>query len=324
MKRLFFIIAFAITVSISFSQTHLNNPVLNANFPDPTIIRVGDKYFAYATNGGINGKNYNIPVASSTDLQNWNIEGDALPQKPSWATKDFWAPHVLFDKKIDKYVLFYSGEQGENTGKCIGVAFSDKPEGPFIDKGSPLISGEGFINIDPFAFVDPESGRKLLYWGSGHQPIKVQELNEDWRAFKAGSKPQPLINTDEEKKYDRLVEGAWVDYHKGKYYLYYSGDNCCGENANYAVLVARAKKATGPFRRLGEHNGSGNSVILEKNDSWLALGHNSIFRDKQGKVYIAYHAIPLDKQTNKAKNSDRVMLIRPIKYKDGWPVVIDN
>ncbi len=25
------------------------------------------------------------------------------------------------------------------------------------------------------------------------------------------------------------------------------GDNCCGEGAHYAVMVARAKKATGPF-----------------------------------------------------------------------------
>jgi arabinan endo-1,5-alpha-L-arabinosidase len=322
MKNLFFVIVFILINAFSFAQVQISNPVLNENFPDPTIIRIGNKYFAYATNGTINGKSYNIPIASSSDLQNWIIVGDALPEKPVWATKDFWAPHVLFDKKLNKYVLFYSGEKGRNTGKCIGVAFADRPEGPFKDKGSPLICGEGFINIDPFAFVDPESGRKLLYWGSAHQPIKVQELNDDWCSFKEATQPQPLVYTDQEKKYDHLIEGSWVDYHKGKYYLFYSGDNCCGEGAHYAVMVARADKATGPFKRLGEKRKKRSSVILEKNDNWLAPGHNSIVRDEHGKTYIAYHAIPIDKQTGNAKSSRRVMLISPIQYKKGWPVVI--
>jgi len=322
MKNIFFAVAFIVINIPGFAQIKITNPVLNENFPDPTIIRIGNKYFAYATNGSINGKSYNIPIASSTDLQNWTIVGDALPEKPVWATKDFWAPHVLFDKKLNKYVLFYSGEKGRNTGKCIGVAFSDRPEGPFKDKGSPLICGEGFINIDPFAFIDPKSGRKLLYWGSAHQPLKVQELNDDWCGFKAATQPKPLIYTDQEKKYDHLVEGSWLDYHKGRYYLFYSGDNCCGDGAHYAVMVARAKKPTGPFKRLGEKKNKESSVILERNDSWLAPGHNSIVRDEKGNAYIAYHAIPVESQTGKAKSSARVMLINPVQYKKGWPVVI--
>jgi len=300
----------------------ISNPVLRVNFPDPTVIRVGENYYAYATNGRINNKQYNIPVAVSADLLNWKVVGDALPQKPAWATKDFWAPHILFDRKIKKYVMFYSGELGANTGKCIGVAFSDEPTGPFLDSGAPIISGSGFVNIDPFAFIDPKSGKKLLYWGSAEEPIKVQELSDDWKSFLPGSSPKNLISTSQEKKYDRLVEGAWVDYVNGTYYLYYSGDNCCGNKASYAVLVARSKSAFGPFETLGQANGTGSSVLIEKDRNWLAPGHNSVFRDHKGKVYTAYHALPMDQHTGKAAGTDRVLLIKELKYVNGWPTLV--
>ncbi|WP_256009349.1 glycoside hydrolase family 43 protein [Desertivirga xinjiangensis] len=304
-----------------YGQEKISNPVFNVNFPDPTIIRVGDTYYAYATNGAINGKSYNIPVAVSKNLQVWEIAGDALPQKPTWATKDFWAPHVLFDPHINKYILFYSGEKGENTGKCLGVAFSDTPIGPFTDKGSPLICGTGFVNIDPFAFIDPKSGKKLLYWGSGHEPIRVQELADDWKSFAQGSEPVFLIHPYQENTYDRLIEGAWIDYHKGSYYLYYSGDNCCGPQANYAVLVAKSESALGPFVSMAKSKGVTSSVILEKDERWLAPGHNSIFRDQKGKAYIAYHAIPVHRNPAEQDYNTRVFLVKGITYKKGWPFV---
>mgnify|MGYP003575252839 CR=1 FL=1 len=320
-KEAIFLVIFIAGGGISFAQSKLVNPVFNVNFPDPTVIRVADTYYAYATNGAINGRSYHIPVAVSTDLQNWKVVGDALSQKPTWADKDFWAPHVLYDAAIKKYVMFYSGEKGLNTGKCLGVAFSDKPEGPFVDKGEPLVSGKGFVNIDPFAFIDPKSGKKLLYWGSGHEPIRVQELSGDWKTFKKGSDPQFLVFPHKEEDYDQLVEGAWIDYHKGTYYLYFSGDNCCGPKAKYAVLIARSKSAFGPFVRLAEEKKISSSVILGRDSSWLAPGHNSIFKDRKGKTFTAYHAIPIATDSLKQEHETRVMLIKRVKYKNGWPVI---
>src|SRR6476646_1884843 len=87
-----------------------NNPVVNQDFPDPTVILAPDgKYYAYATNAVINGKWMNIQVAASTDLFNWTYVGDALPQKPTWAstTQNYWAPHVLYDAALKQYVMFY-------------------------------------------------------------------------------------------------------------------------------------------------------------------------------------------------------------------------
>ena len=305
------------------------NPVFNYDFPDPTVIRAADgKYYAYATEGNANGKHNNIQVASSTDLVHWTTGPDILPGKPAWADHHFWAPHVLYDRKLKKYVLFYSGESKDTSiGKCLGVAFADKPGGPFVDKGSPLLCGKGFENIDPMAFVDPASGKKLLYWGSGFQPIRVQEMRDDWKAFKNGTEPVAVMQPAQEKNYNRLIEGAWVDFYKGKYYLYYSGDNCCGDRANYAVMVARANKPTGPFQRLGEANGSGNSVVLEKDSTWLAPGHNSIIRDANGNIWTAYHAMWRDKEkAGPARGTDnyrkRVMCISKVIYKNDWPEII--
>ncbi len=306
-----------------------HNPVIDMDFADPTVINVNGTYYAYATQAKHDGKMNNIQVSSSKDLFNWNYEGDALPQKPTWAnnTQSFWAPDVIYDSLTRRYVMFYCAKNDDTSvNMCIGVAFAKNPQGPFIDKGVPLLQGKGFSNIDPMAMVDPKTGKKILYWGSDFAPIKVQELNDDWQSFKDGSTAIPVIYPNKEKEYSKLVEGAWVDYHDDKYYLYYSGDNCCGDNANYAVMVARADNAFGPFERLGVANGSGSSVILAKDSIWTAPGHNSIFKDSNGNTWIAYHAIWKDEaEQERAKRENkyvrRVMCIEPVVYKNGWPVV---
>jgi len=306
-----------------------HNPVINRDFPDPTVINVNGTYYAYATQGTHNGKMNNIQVAVSKDLFKWEYEGDALPQKPTWAsnTQSFWAPDVLYDSSISQYVMFYSAKNNDTSlNMCIGVAFSKNPLGPFIDKGSPILEGKGFSNIDPMAMIDPQTGKRILYWGSDFAPIKVRELNDDWKSFEDGSVAKPVLFPNKEKDYSKLIEGAWVDYHDGKYYLYYSGDNCCGNRANYAVMVARSDNAFGPFERLGEANGTGSSVILEKDSSWFAPGHNSIVKDNKGNSWIAYHAIWPDeaakaRKEGKDKYVRRVMCIEPVVYKNGWPVV---
>jgi arabinan endo-1,5-alpha-L-arabinosidase len=296
----------------SGALAQIKNPVIDADFPDPTVVRFGKFYYAYATQG-----KSHIQAARSADLQHWEMLQDVLPQAPVWADKHYWAPHVLYDASIKKYILFYSGESiDDKTGKCLGVAFADKPEGPFIDKGTPLLCGDGFINIDPMAMIDPKTKKKLLYWGSGFKPLKVQEMADDWKTFKAGTKPKDTVWPKKENQYTNLIEGSWVDMQDGKYYIYYSGDNCCGANANYAVLVARADNTFGPFTPLGQANSTGISAILEKDSTWLAPGHNSIFTDTKGDKWIAYHAID-----RKNPNKGRVMCLKRIAYVNGWPVV---
>src|SRR6476469_6122206 len=85
------------------------NPVIDADFPDPAVIRAPDGfYYAYATQTKVGDKWINIQLARSSDLVTWRQLGDALPAKPNWASKtqDFWAPHVT--RRGDTYYMYYS------------------------------------------------------------------------------------------------------------------------------------------------------------------------------------------------------------------------
>jgi arabinan endo-1,5-alpha-L-arabinosidase len=312
------------------------NPVLDSDFPDPAVLRARDGYYyVYATQGSHDGRMHNIQAARSRDLVTWERLGDALPTKPGWAsrTQDFWAPHV--QEAGGRYYLYYSAKPDAaltdtSRGLCLAVATADRPEGPFTDIGRPLQCGEGFVNIDPFAYDDPVSGRRLLYWGSGFGPIKVQELAPDRISFAAGSRPVdlvPVIRDEDPANYQRLVEGAWITRRDGFYYLFYSGDNCCGPNAHYALMVARSRSATGPFETLAAATGAPNSVILERRGHWIAPGHNAVAEDARGRHWLLYHAVdsrrPRTRETDDV-NTRRVMLIDPIVWRDGWPRVEGN
>ena len=313
---------------------HYANPVLDLDFPDPATLTAPDgTTYVYATQGN-NGSEttLNIRVARSTDLTKWTLLGDALPVKPAWAnkTQDFWAPHV--HAADGRYYLYYSAKPDvaltdTTRGLCLAVATADRPEGPFVDSGKPLLCGPGFVNIDPMAYDDPATGKQLLYWGSGFEPIKVQELSRDRLSFAPGSVATNLVATiknEDPANYQRLVEGAWVVRREDYYYLFYSGDNCCGPKAHYAVMVARSKSATGPFETLAAATGAANSVILQANPEWIAPGHNAIASDAHGVDWIIYHAV--DARRTRSKDSDevnsrRVMLIDRITWVDGWPQV---
>ncbi len=309
------------------------NPVLDSDFPDPAVLRASDGfYYVYATQGQHDGRMLNIQAARSRDLVTWERLGDALPVKPGWAsrTQDFWAPHV--SEHNGRYYLYYSAKPDAaltdtSRGLCLAVATATRPEGPFTDIGRPLQCGEGFVNIDPMSYDDPATGRRLLYWGSGFGPIKVQELAEDRISFAPGSRPVdliPVIRTEDPLNYQRLVEGAWVTRRDGYYYLFYSGDNCCGPNAHDAAMVARSRSATGPFETLAAATGAPNSVILERRGIWVAPGHNSVIEDGRGDHWLLYHAVdsrrPRSRETDEV-NTRRVMLLDRLVWRGGWPRV---
>src|SRR5438270_1802100 len=331
-----FVLWFAALASLasgatSVARTHPSyaNPVIDEDFPDPTVIKAADGYYyGYATQTKREGKWINIQLSRSADLVHWKHVGDALPTKPSWAatTQDFWAPHVQRDGR--QYIMYFSAKpdtSDERHGLCLAVATANSPLGPFVDIGRPLQCGTGFINIDPMAFDDPATGKHLLYWGSGFQPIKVQELGPDRMSFASHSAPVDLIwPNGKNGGFPRLVEASWVIHHDDFYYLFYSGDNCCGPDAHYGVMVARSNDATGPFETLEAAKGVPHSLMLFKSERWLAPGHNCIVTDKAGQVWIIYHAIDVNRprQTQEDEiNSRRILLIDRIEWKDGWPHV---
>jgi hypothetical protein len=140
--------------------------------PDPHVIRRGDRYFAYATNGTPYGSGnlYNIQRYESTDLASWSrtAQPDALPVRPSWAAQTgawMWAPTV-FRAASGQYVMFFAARSVPHGRQCIGRAVADTPDGTFRPTGSgPVIcqSSRGGA-IDPYYFRQAWNGSSFLYW----------------------------------------------------------------------------------------------------------------------------------------------------------------
>ncbi|WP_426490327.1 glycoside hydrolase family 43 protein [Hymenobacter sp. 102] len=308
------------------------NPVWDFDFPDPTIIRASDGYYyAYGTQTKRpGGAIINLQVARSPDLVQWAYLDEGLPEKPAWARRHqkFWAPHV--SEHAGTFYLYYSAKPDRGSGLCLAVATATEPAGPFRDVGAPLRRGKDFQDIDPMAFDDPATGKRLLYWGSGFGPLRVRELAEDRISFKPNSKTRKLLHpagTGDPRRYDQLLEGSWVILRHGWYYLFCSGNNCCGPAAHYAVLVARSRHALGPFETLAEATGNPYATLLEANRHWHAPGHNCVVTDAAGHDWLAYHAIDPRQPTFNAiddeqGHSRRVLLIDRLEYVDGWPRVV--
>src|SRR3954447_18530609 len=91
-----------------------SGPVINANFPDPDILKVGKVYHAYATNSG----GANVQHRTSRDLVHWTRQPDVAPVLGDWVSKTctfepggatdrcVWAPEV--SKVGHNYVLYYA------------------------------------------------------------------------------------------------------------------------------------------------------------------------------------------------------------------------
>jgi arabinan endo-1,5-alpha-L-arabinosidase len=294
------------------------------------VLRASDGvYYAYATQT----TGSRIQAAKSTNLVTWSMLGEALPALPAWATQsqNFWAPDV--HERSGQFVMYYAAQidaaQRINStdGFCIGMATATTGSGPFTDVGAPVVCGPGFSTIDPMGFDDPASGKRYLYWGSAGSPIVVRELGADRRTFVDSGPVTLLTPRGNGSGYDvGLIEGPWVTYHAPYYYLFYSGNNCCGSGAHYAVLVARASSPTGPFTVLTETGTQVAKPILQANTMWVGPGHNSVVTDAAGVDWMLYHAIDVNKPYLIAGNtsiSRRPMLLDRITWTNGWPVVGD-
>ena len=88
-------------------------PVVDLNFPDPTIIHLDGTSYAFATNNrGAGGKMVHVQMATSTDNETWtHLQGqDALPVVGAWATGGrVWAPDVV---QVVRFETARSGSKG--------------------------------------------------------------------------------------------------------------------------------------------------------------------------------------------------------------------
>ncbi len=231
-----------------------------------------------------------------------------------WASKQMWAPDCA--TKNGKYYFYFPARDKDGIFR-IGVAVSDKPEGPFKPEENYM---EGSYSIDPATYVD-DDGQAYMYFGgiwggqlqcwkgdefdknvpeepTGNGPslnARVAVLNDDMISIKGDVKEivildengDPIPADDHDR---RFFEAAWMNKRNGTYYFSYStGDS-------HFLCYATANNPLGPFTYGGR--------IMEPVIGWTT--HHSIC-EHNDKWYLFHHD---------SKPSGGVNHLRSVKYKE--------
>lgn len=310
-KTVLLIVAFIVgtvascTLRPAAPQTY-HNPVLPGDFPDPSVIRVGREYWATATTSDWAPL---FPLLRSRDLVHWDLTGAVFQKRPSWSVGNYWAPEIS-EHKGRFYVYFVGRQKGGPLS--IAVATADHPGGPYTDHG-PLI-GQAAGSIDPVTAIDEKGDRYLIWKEDGNSrkqptPIWAQKLSYDGTRLIGEMKE--LFRNDAPWE-GNLVEGPFLKKRSDWFYVFYSGNACCGRQCNYALGVARAKSLFGPW----EKNPA--NPILAANEHWKCPGHGSIVSDPEGNDFLLYHAYDASTFVYVGRQGllDKITWIQ-----DGWPVI---
>lgn len=220
-----------------------------------------------------------------------------------WAGRQLWDNDVV--EKDGRYYLIYSMKDKNDTFH-LGVAISDRPEGPFRPEPDPI---RGSYSIDPCVFKD-DDGQIYCYfggiWGGQLQryrdnksleqahlpegdepalPPRVARMTDDVLQFAEDARPVLIVDGDGNplKASDphRFFEASWMHKYNGKYYFSYStGDS-------HLLCYAVGDSPYGPFKFRG--------VMLEPVVGWTT--HHSICEYK-GHWYLFHHdCVPSDGKT---------------------------
>jgi hypothetical protein len=224
-----------------------------------------------------------------------------------WASKQMWAPDAA--EKNGTYYLYFPAKDKEGIFR-IGVATSQKPEGPFTPQSNAI---DKSFSIDP-AVLQCSNGNYYMYFGglwggqlqrwrtgqfNAAQPespfaflpndnepalcAKVAKLTEDMLGFAEEPKDVVIVHEDgtplmANENDKRFFEGPWMHEYKGKFYFSYStGDT-------HFICYAIGDNPYGPFTYKGK--------ILNPVVGWTT--HHSICQ-VNGKWYLFYHDSSLSK-----------------------------
>ena len=221
MKKLFVgLLALSLAAPVSFAKKQKEmsgNPIIKGWYADPEGIFMGGKYWIFPTYSAPYRKQLFFDAFSSTDLVHWEKHERVLEQKNiPWLRMALWAPSII--EANNKFYLFFGGNdvhEGEIGG--IGVAVSDKPEGPYVDAlGKPLINEivNGAQPIDQFVFRDDDGQFYMFYGGWGH--CNMCKLSSDLLSIVPWEDGQKFHEVTPSPSY---VEGPFMLKRNGKYYL---------------------------------------------------------------------------------------------------------
>ena len=280
-------IATACVAEAPVSGRFVGNPRDITNIGDPFVL-AEDGYHVYATGAQIGFFHW-----TSDDLT--TFERDKALKKAKWVSGDYWAPEVY--PWQGRYVMLFTGRWKQNHSLRIGIAFADRPEGPFEDPlGAPLFDF-GYAAIDGTLVLDDEGTPYMIYSrdcsenrddGRHESHLYGVRLADDLLSTVG----EPVLLTTPDTPWEtvsgdyRWNEGPAVLRHDGKYYLFYSANYFASRT--YSVGVAVADHPLGPYVK------QANNPIL----TWVAgpdgaplvsgPGHNNYFTVGD-ELFTAYH-----------------------------------
>lgn len=275
---------------------------------DPFVLKVPEgSYYLYCTSAPDG-----FYCWRSEDLVHWADRKMCYTRRSgSWCVDSFWAPEVVYF--AGSYYMYYTARNAEGSLR-IGLAISDRPDGPFVDNRNEPFFDFGYAAIDANILID-EDGSKYLYYSrdcsenTGEDGIRRSEiygirLREDMLAVdgEAVRLLTPEQAWELESGDPLWNEGPEMIKHEGRYYLSYSG-NCFASSA-YSLGYAVASEPLGPFVKAEEN------PILSSYDrrDVSGTGHHSFTWSPDGtELWAAYHShtFPDRPDGNRKVNIDR-------------------
>ena len=274
------------------------NPVINGDFPDIDVVRVGDTYYMVSTTM------YLFPGATimkSKDLVNWEycanplakiLDNDAynLLNGKHHYSQGMWASSLTYHN--GKFYLYFPCSTWSSDSQSILLTATD-PEGEWTDTRL----SEGFH--DPgWLFDDGENGDGYLYIACGINDIWVNKFN--------ASTLTKISSTRALSVGDMGLEGTHM-YHIGDYYYLYCTYNHGDGKRSYTAsqTIFRSTNPMGPYEECSYllfanqsiHQGA---LIETQTGEWWTL----IFKD--------------------AGAIGRIPYLEPVKWVNGWPIIGNN
>ena len=268
------------------------NPVINADYPDPDIIRVGEDYYMVSSSFvAMPG----IPVCHSKDLINWQIIGhayDSITFQPQYRMENektaysrlCWAPTIRYDEGI-----YYIGVNIADDGFVMFK--STRPEGPYtMHKFEKRLYDPGF-------FID-DDGKKYVTHGKGK--IYLTRLKDDATGVLDPQDKGTLIITAPEG-YGHLFEGCHTYKRNGWYYVFNPALGYDG-----VQMISRSRNLYGPYET---------KVLIDDDINYAGAGvHQGGYIETAEGESWAYTFQDRDYM-------GRCLMLYPMKWENEWPVV---
>ena len=285
------------------------NPIISNQFTaDPTARVFNGRLYLYPSHDlpsvitHIDGSAWfsmeDYHVFSTDDLRTWTDHGVILRQEDvPWGKKDaysMWAPDCV--EKDGQYYFYFPDARAEGGGFAVGVAVSDKPEGPYSKPVCLEVD-----DIDPSHFVDDDGKRYMII----AKAAKTVPLSEDSLSV-AGDIKVAWDGTGE-----RCSEGPHMLKKDGYYYAMVAEG---GTGYGHGINMARSKEL------YGEYENSPYNPVMRQLDPTAPIqraGHGKLVQDQNGQWWC-YYLCGRPNQGNYT-TIGRESALDPVQWtEDGW------